>query len=58
MKSDQIKVRFKKITGKAKEVIGKLTGDKELEIEGSVQKNIGKIQVVHEDFKDAIEKKN
>jgi uncharacterized protein YjbJ (UPF0337 family) len=51
MKNSKIKNKAKKITGQTKEVVNKLTGDKELEIKGAVQKNVGKIQASREDHK-------
>ncbi|KRL99427.1 CsbD family protein [Liquorilactobacillus satsumensis] len=42
-----------KVTGKAKEVGGKVTGDKELESEGKVQSTLGKAKDTFDDAKDA-----
>lgn len=47
MKSDtknQVKGTFKEMKGKTKETTGKVTGNDELEVEGKVEKNLGKGQ--------------
>lgn len=44
-----------KIIGKAKEVEGKLTGDKLREVEGKVQKTKGKVKAKAKQVKDDIE---
>lgn len=54
MNKDQVKGRYEEAKGKVKEVAGNLSGDKELEIEGNVQKNIGKVQAGVGDVKDDI----
>ena len=41
--------------GALKENAGKLTGDKELEAEGAVEKTVAKAKEVVEDAKDAVE---
>ena len=41
--------------GALKENVGKLTGDKNLEAEGTVEKTISKVKDVAEDVKDAVE---
>lgn len=41
--------------GAAKESVGKLTGDKEIEKEGAAEKAAAKVKEVAEDVKDAIE---
>ena len=56
MKKDQIKGRVKEATGKSKEVVGKVIGNKDLEIEGKTQKNVGKVQATYGDIKDKVEK--
>ncbi len=58
MKNDKIKGHIKTIKGTAKEVTGKLIGDKELELEGMAQKKIGKVQTTYGELKDEIEKKD
>lgn len=44
-----------KIIGKAKEVEGKLTGDKSREVEGKAQKTKGKVKAKAKKVKDDIE---
>ncbi len=60
MNKDQVKGRYEEAKGKVKEVAGNVTGDKELEIEGNIQKNLGKAQAgfgdVKEDVKEDIKK--
>ena len=56
MKNDKIKNKFQEISGHAKEVVGKMTGDKQLEVEGNVQKNVSKISASYNDIKDSIRK--
>jgi uncharacterized protein YjbJ (UPF0337 family) len=57
MNKDQVKGRVDEVKGKAKEVVGKLIDDKDLEVEGTVEKNAGKLQAgfgdLVEDVKDA-----
>ena len=56
---DQIKGRVAEAEGKVKEVVGKAVGNKELEVKGNIQRNIGAIQAdlgdVKEDLKKATE---
>lgn len=58
MNKDQIKGRLDETKGKVKEVAGKILDDKEMEIKGSIEKNIGKAQAglgdAKEDIKNAI----
>ena len=56
MKKDQIKGQIKKTKGTAKEVIGKLIGNKELEAEGKIEKAVGSAQATYGDFKNEVEK--
>jgi uncharacterized protein YjbJ (UPF0337 family) len=44
MNKDQVKGRVEEAKGKVKEAAGVLLDDKDLEIEGNVQKNVGKVQ--------------
>jgi len=44
MNKDQIKGKVEEAKGKVKEVAGKILDDKGMEIEGNVQKNVGKVQ--------------
>lgn len=57
MNKDQIKGRYEEAKGKVKEVAGNVTGDKELEVEGNIQKNVGKVQAGVGDVKEDIKKK-
>ncbi len=42
MSEEKFDAKLEQLSGSAKEVIGKLTGDKEIEVEGLVEKGIGK----------------
>lgn len=44
MNKDQIKGQANEVGGKIKEVTGKIVGDKELEVKGSVQGSVGQAQ--------------
>jgi uncharacterized protein YjbJ (UPF0337 family) len=48
---DQVEGRVDEVKGKVKEVTGKVLGDKSMEIEGNVQKNVGKVQSGYGDLK-------
>ena len=39
MNKDQIKGREKEVAGKIKQVVGKIVGNKEMEVKGAVKKN-------------------
>ncbi|MHB8248295.1 MAG: CsbD family protein [Acidithiobacillus sp.] len=56
MNKDQVKGRAKEVEGKAKEILGKLGGSKKQEVEGKVEKNIGKGQATFGDLKDKLRK--
>lgn len=56
MNKDQVKGRYEEAKGKVKEVAGNVSGDKELEVEGNVQKNLGKVQAGVGDLKEDIKK--
>jgi len=56
MNKDQVKGRVKEVQGSAKEVAGKIVGNKKLEIEGKVQKNVGKFQAGFGDLKNSLKK--
>ena len=60
MNKDQIKGKVEEVKGKVKEAAGVILDDKGMEIEGNVQKNVGKARTgfgnLKEDVKDAIEK--
>jgi len=53
---DQVKGRIGEIQGKAKEVVGKAVGNKQLEVKGNVQKNVGALQAKVGDVKEDIKK--
>jgi uncharacterized protein YjbJ (UPF0337 family) len=57
---DQIKGRTKEVEGKINEVVGKVVGDKKLEVKGKVQQIGGEAQAklgdVRQDLKDSFEK--
>jgi uncharacterized protein YjbJ (UPF0337 family) len=48
---DQIKGQANEVDGKIKEVTGKVVGDKELEVKGSIQGSVGKAQKKFGDVK-------
>jgi uncharacterized protein YjbJ (UPF0337 family) len=48
---DQVKGRVEEAKGKVKEVTGKILDDKGMQIEGNVQKNLGKAQAGFGDLK-------
>lgn len=61
MNKDQVKGRIKEVKGKAKEVAGELLGETDLEVEGILEKNLGKVQAgfgdIVDDAQKAIDKK-
>ena len=46
--------RRDKVAGKAKELSGKVTGDKDLEAEGKAQRLVGKVEHAGEDARDSV----
>lgn len=54
---EQIKGRANEAIGKVKETVGEVVGNKKLEIEGAIQKNIGIVQSKVGDVKAVITKK-
>lgn len=56
MNTDQTKGHIEEAKGKAKEVVGKLFGNKGLEQKGQLQNINGKVQVAFADVKEAVEK--
>ena len=54
MDKDRVKGALKQGAGKVKEVAGKLTGDAQLEAEGKLEKNKGKLQNAIGGAKDAL----
>ncbi len=61
MNKDQVKGRIDQATGKIKEEVGDLVGNKRMEKEGQVEKHVGegraKVGDVKEDVKDAVKKR-
>ncbi|HFI0399228.1 TPA: CsbD family protein [Streptococcus suis] len=55
MSEDKLNAKLDQLTGSVKEGLGKLTGDKGLEVEGLVEKGLGKAKELVEDAKDGIE---
>jgi len=53
---DQVKGRADQAVGKVKEVVGEAIGNKELEIKGAIQKNVGVVQAKVGDIKSSITK--
>lgn len=56
MNKDQVKGRTREATGKVKEMTGKFTGNKTLEVKGRMQKTAGKIQAGFGDLKHDLKK--
>lgn len=56
MNDDQVKGTGKKITGSLKEAIGKVTGDKKTQAEGTAEKAAGHAEGVLGKSKDKVEK--
>ncbi len=56
MNKDQVKGRTSTVTGKIKETVGKATGDKDLEVKGTVEKIGGKARATYGDVKSDIKK--
>ncbi len=56
MDKDRVKGTVKQASGKAKEGIGKLTGDAALETEGKIEQAEGSIQKTYGKAKDALRK--
>ena len=55
---DQVESRMEASKGKVKEVTGKVLGDKSMEVEGNIQKNVGKAQAGYGDLKKDIKEGN
>ena len=56
MNKDQVKGRVEEAKGKSKEVTGKVLDNKEMEVEGNVQKNVGKGQAGFGNLKEDLKK--
>jgi uncharacterized protein YjbJ (UPF0337 family) len=54
MDKDRIKGAAKEVSGSIKEAAGKITGDRETEAKGKVEKNVGTAQNAFGKVKDAI----
>lgn len=54
MDKDRIKGAAKEVSGSIKEAAGKITGDRETEAKGKVEKNVGTAQNAFGKIKDAI----
>ena len=54
MDKDRIKGAAKEVSGAIKEAAGKITGDRETEAKGKVEKNVGTAQNAFGKVKDAI----
>ncbi len=51
MNKDQVEGRINEAEGKAKEVVGKIVGNKELEQNGKIEKVLGEVQAGYGDLK-------
>ena len=56
MNKDQVKGRVEEAKGKIKEVACHVVGNKDLELEGKIQKNVGKVGAGLGDAKENIKK--
>ena len=54
MNKDQVKGKIEETKGAVKEITGKVLDDKGMEVEGNIQKNIGKAQAGYGDIKQDI----
>ncbi|PPD32924.1 MAG: general stress protein CsbD [Methylomonas sp.] len=54
MNKDQVKGRVEEAKGKIKEVAGKILDDETMEVEGTLQKNVGKAQAGFGNLKEDI----
>ncbi|TPQ26228.1 CsbD family protein [Methylomonas koyamae] len=57
MNKEQVKGRVVELKGKAKEAVGVLVDDKSLQVEGNVQKNLGKLEAGFGDLKQELKNK-
>ncbi|MGV3023627.1 CsbD family protein [Streptococcus suis] len=55
MSEEKFGAKLDQLTSSVKEGLGKLTGDKELEVEGLVEKGLGKAKELVEDAKGFVE---
>lgn len=56
MNNDQVKGRIKEAEGKAKQIAGKVVGNKRLEEKGKMEKDVGKVQAGFGDLKHDLKK--
>ncbi len=56
MNKEQVKGRVEEAKGKVKEVAGHVVGNKDLELEGNIQKNVGKVRAGVGDVEEEIKK--
>lgn len=56
MNKDQVKGLVREATGKAKEALGRATGNEKTELKGAAQKTAGKVQKAYGDAKEDIRK--
>ena len=56
MNKDQVNGRINEVIGNVKEIAGKITDNKDLEVKGNIQKNIGKAQADFGDLKNNLKK--
>ena len=54
MNKNQLKGRLEPVVGNAKEVVGKVLDDENMEMEGKIRKNTGKVRARFADLKDDI----
>lgn len=54
MNKNQLKGRLELVVGNAKETVGKILDDENMEMEGKVRKNVGKVRARFADLKDDI----
>lgn len=54
MSEEKLDAKLEELGGAAKELVGKATGDKEVETEGQVDQIKGKVKAAAEDVKDAV----
>ncbi|KWR91334.1 CsbD family protein [Cupriavidus sp. IDO] len=56
MNKDQVKGRVTEAAGKVKEAFGKMTGNKQTQVAGTLKKDLGKTQAAYGDVKADIKK--
>ncbi|MFI3886287.1 CsbD family protein [Streptococcus parauberis] len=54
MTEDKKQAKFEEVKGEAKEAAGKVLGDKKLEVEGLIEKELGKEKESVEDLKNKL----